>query len=315
MVIVCTARILCASNTMVGMKKSQLYYALGLILGLLILVVVQLPSRIAKMVACDVGQGDAILITKGNNQVLIDGGPSGEKVLKCLAEHVPFWDRNIELIVLTNTDFDHINGLSTVLERYSLTEFVTADGVHETAALSRFVKVLAEHKVAAKMVEQGDTIKVGVRDNLDFEVLWPPHVNKSYLAVFSTQTGSAEREQILGASAKGGDFNERSVVLLLTEGNYKVMLTGDSGFQAEEGMMKAGKLQDIDLLKVGHHGSKYASSEDFLAIIKPEIAVISVGEKNRYGHPTDDTMARLRGAGAKILRTDELGTMVLELGE
>ena len=295
------------------MNKNGTFYVLGLIVGLALLIIEQLPSRIAKLIVCDVGQGDAILIIKGSTQVLVDGGPSGEKVLNCLNEFIPFWDRNIELIVLTNTDYDHINGLSSVIERYSLTAFVTGDGVHESEALERFVGELQATGVSSKMVEMGDRILVGTRDRLEFKVLWPSEVDRSYLAVFSAQNDDSTIKQILGASAKQQNYNERSVVLLLREENYKVLLTGDSGFQAEKGMEEANMLENVDLLKVGHHGSKYSSNEEFLASIDAEIAVISVGARNRYGHPTNETLTRLKKMGSEIYRTDEEGTIVLEL--
>lgn len=295
------------------MNKQVLEYTSGLLLGFLVLLVWQMPGTHTRIIACDVGQGDSILIIKGSNQVLIDGGPSGERVLSCLERYVPFWDRNIELIVLTNTDFDHMNGLSSVVNRYSLTKFVTADGVHESDALERLVSVLSKLSVSVDSVEQGDTITVGVRDTLTFRVLWPPEVDDKYLAVFSNQIDNAERKQILGASAKRGDLNERSVVLLLTDNGYRAMFTGDSGFQAEKELLTTGLLSKIDYLKVGHHGSKYASSLDFLEKIRPSIAVISVGEKNRYGHPTNETLERLSKIGAEVRRTDEEGDVLVEL--
>ncbi len=290
-----------------------MYYALGLLLGLVVLVVAQMPSGKTIIVACDVGQGDAILVTKGSNQVLIDGGPSGERVLSCLEQYVPFWDRNIELIVLTNTDFDHMNGLSSVVQRYQVTQFVTADGVHASDALTRFARVLGDSGVVATAVEQGDTINVGVRDKLTFDVLWPPDVEEEYLAVFSNQIDPVKREQILGASAKRGDLNERSIVLLLTEGDYRALFTGDTGFQAEKGMLESGLVSKVDYLKVGHHGSKYSTSLEFLEKIRPSLAVISVGAKNRYGHPTTETLERLSKVGASVRRTDQEGTIVVEI--
>lgn len=295
------------------MKKS-LFYISGLLIGLAILVVGQLPSSRVRVVACDVGQGDAILIIKGETQVLVDGGPSGEKILACLADQLPFWDRRIELIVLTNTDYDHMNGLSTVVERYQVIHFATADGVHASEALTRFAKSLSAAGLVARAVSQGDTIKVGVRDQLRLEVLWPPQVEEQYLAVFSTQISEAESKQILGASAKKGDLNERSVVLQLTEGSYRALLMGDSGFQTEKTLLSEGRVGKVDYLKVGHHGSKYASSQEFVETIRPDVAVVSVGSKNRYGHPTTEALSRLGLAGGEIYRTDQLGTIVTQVG-
>lgn len=302
-------------DTIVGMKKYT-YYCIGLVLGLVVLVMAEQPGDKAKMVVCDVGQGDAILIIKGRNQVLIDGGPSSEKILSCLGAHVPFYDRQIELIVLTNTDFDHMNGLSAVIDRYSVSRFVTADGVHESDALLKFIGSLERSGVVAQAVEQGDQIRVGGEQTgteLIFDVLWPPETIVENVAIFSPQMDKEKREQILGASAKRGNLNERSVVLLLLEDNKRILLTGDAGDQTEKVLLDQGLLSDIDVLKVGHHGSKYASTQKFLEIIKPELAVISVGAKNTYGHPTPETLQRLSKVGTEVHRTDQEGTIEIEL--
>lgn len=291
-------------------------YFVGLILGFVILALTQMPGEKARMVVCDVGQGDGILIIKGNNQVLIDGGPSTEKILACLGEQMPFYDRRIELIVLTNTDFDHLNGLASVVERYEVIQFVTADGVHDSDALTKMGDKLREYEVEVQAVERGDMILVGEgesRERLSFNVLWPPETVEEYVAILSSQLAIDSRKQILSASAKRGDLNERSVVLLLLEDNKRVLLMGDAGDQTEKELVKLGNLPDVDYLKVGHHGSRYASSLGFLQAIRPEWAVISVGEKNRYGHPTEETLERLKSVGAEIHRTDLEGEVVITL--
>lgn len=296
-------------------KKKVGYYIAGLILGFVILVVAEWPSQATKMVVCDVGQGDAILIIKGSHQVLVDGGPSSAKVLACLEEHVPFWDRRIELIVLTNTDFDHLNGLSAVVDRYKVIQFVTADGVKESDALVKLVDVLARNGVVPQAVERGDKVVVGggpPDTQLAFEVLWPPDTKHENVAIFGSQLSLAERKQILGASAKPINVNERSVVMLLLEDSMSILLTGDIGFQTEEELLKMGGLPQIDILKVGHHGSKYASSLEFLTALSPRKAVISASATNRYGHPTQEVLDRLEMVGASIWRTDRDGSVVFE---
>lgn len=296
--------------------KKRISYFVGLLIGLLILGVSQLPGDKAKMVVCDVGQGDAILIIKGSNQALIDGGPSKEKILSCLEKYLPFWDHRIELIVLTNTDSDHMEGLSAVVERYSVMHFVTSDGVHSSDSLSKFVTKLGEAKIHAVPVQRGDTIRVESKhrvNELEFKVLWPPETIEQNVAIFSGQMKNEEREQTLKESAKRGNLNERSVVLLLLEDNKKILLSGDAGDQTEKQLLKYGDLPDIDVLKVGHHGSKYASTLEYLQKLRPETAIISVGVKNRYGHPTKETLERLNSVGAEIRRTDTLGSIEIEL--
>lgn len=297
-------------------KKHILFYIVGLGIGFVCLAVAQLPDQRARMVVCDVGQGDAILIIKGNNQVLVDGGPSSEKLLSCLAHHLPFWDRTIELIVLTNTDTDHLQGLTAVIERYQVMQFVTADGVTESENLVHLTNILASRRVVPRAVTRGDLIRISgnyTANGLQFKVLWPPDTKREFVAVFSPQINSREREQILGESAKQGDLNERSIVLSLLEDKKQILLMGDAGDQAEKQLIAEGDLPKVDVLKVGHHGSKYASTEDFLQTIQPKLAVISVGAKNRYGHPTAETLARLSEVGARIRRTDQEGEIVIDL--
>lgn len=289
----------------------KIWYGIGLTVGLVMLVIGQWPSEEFRMVVCDVGQGDGIVLLKGRIQVVVDGGPSGERILACLEEQVPFWDREIELIVLTNTDYDHLNGLSAVVERYRVRQFVTSDGVHESAALTRFGEILRARGVTVTAVEQGDQLRILGQRVLELKVLWPPEVKEEYVAVITNQMAEAEREQILGASAKRGDLNERSVVLEILEDEKRFLLMGDAGIQAEAELIKSGLLHDVDYLKVGHHGSKYASSQEFLELIRPEVAVISVGEKNRYGHPTKETLSRLQQAGARVRRSDLEGVITV----
>lgn len=290
------------------------WYGVGLLVGLVMLVILQWPSKQLRVIVCDVGQGDGILIIKGSTQVVVDGGPSEAKMLSCLEEHLPFWDRQIELIVLTNTDYDHMNGLVAVVERYSVMQFVTSDGVHESDALERMSAVLSERGVGVAAVEQGDRLRILGPDTLEFSVLWPPEAKTEYVALLSNQIDKVAREQILGESAKRGDLNERSVVLELLEDDTSLLLMGDAGFQTEEALLAGGWLAKVDYLKVGHHGSKYASSQEFLERVQPKVALISVGEQNRYGHPTEEALDRLARVGAVIRRTDREGELVMRLG-
>jgi len=291
------------------------WYGMGLIVGLIILILGQMPNERMRLVVCDVGQGDAILLIKGSNQVLVDGGPSQEKILACLEKYLPFYDRRIELIVLTNTDHDHLAGLIPVIERYEVIQFVAADGVRASSTLTKLREILIGQQIPVTGVERGQKLRVGrvgEESKIELEVVWPAETKMEYVAVFSQQMEENMREQILSASAKEGEVNERSVVLLLLEDVYKVLLMGDGGDQTEKTLLELGGLPDIDILKVGHHGSKYASTLPFLERIKPELAIISVGENNRYGHPTGETLERLSKIGAEVKRTDLEGEIVIE---
>jgi len=292
------------------MIKQIVGWVVGVLVGLGFLVWQQWPDGKLHIVVCDVGQGDAILVEQGFNQVLIDGGPSGEKVLRCLRQEMPFWDRRIELIVMTHSDFDHINGLSDVIERYSVIEFLSGDGLKMSSSLEHLREVLGAKKVKVGVVEMGGGVRVVDRDTgekLEFEVWWPSEVNREKLAMLSDDLRAESDYQILGLSAKKGSKqsnNWRSVVLELKWHNYRALFTGDADFQAERDMLQAGVVEPVDYIKIGHHGSKSSSSLEFLKTLKPKLAVISVGKKNRYGHPSREVLERLRELGIKVERTD-----------
>lgn len=288
------------------------YYLIGLGLGLICLVLVQIPGAKLRIVACDVGQGDATLLIKGSTQVLVDGGPSEAKILSCLGEQMPFWDHKIELIVMTHGDFDHSSGLIAVLERYKVMQFVTSDGVENTDILRHLAMTIEGREIGVEYVKQGDVVRVLGRDALELDVLWPPVVNMQYVAMWRGSDGTANDKQILGASAKERNLNERSIVLSILEDNKRILLMGDAGYQAEKEMVDKGLVGQVDYLKVGHHGSKYSSSQELLERVRPQTAIISVGEKNRYGHPTMEVLERLKQVGAKVRRTDEEGTIIWE---
>jgi len=262
------------------------------------------------MVVCDVGQGDAILLIKGSTQVLVDGGPSEAKILSCLGEQMPFWDQQIELIVMTHGDSDHSSGLVVVLERYKVMQFVTGDGVENTDTLRRLARTIEERRVGVEYAQQGDVVRVLGRDSVELKVLWPPDIDLQYVAMWRGGKEIINDKQILGASAKERNLNERSVVLHILEDNNSILLMGDVGYQAEKEIIEKGLIGQVDYLKVGHHGSKYSTSQELLTRVRPKTAIISVGEKNRYGHPTEETLVRLRSVGAEVRRTDTEGTLV-----
>ncbi|MEI6690235.1 MAG: MBL fold metallo-hydrolase [bacterium] len=293
-------------------KNSTTYTAVIFFLTLIILIIVSLPSKVAKLIVCDVGQGDALLLIKGDIQVLIDGGPRGDMVLACLSRHIPFWDRTIELVIFSNTDYDHLNGINSILTRYQIGKIITGDGMGESDATAQFIDILRSQNLRVDQVGQGDIVKVGQNDSLLFRVLWPKNPNKETLLALDPTITKEERSRVLGINIVK-NTNERSVVIELDESGYKALLVGDIGEPTEQSLINDNLLTDVDLLKVGHHGSKYSSSASFLKILKPELAVISVGAKNTYGHPTIEALTRLKEVGATIRRTDQEGDIVVDL--
>jgi len=237
------------------------------------------------LVVCDVGQGDAIYLkTPSGKDILVDGGPN-DSVLNCLTNNMPFWDRTIDLIVLTHPDADHITGLVSVLERYNVLHFVTSKTTKTTAIYKKFLNALEKEGLELKYVFAKDRIDFG--DGTVSNIIWPDS------SLFNSK------------QIRESGVNEYSVIQLISYGNFQALLTGDAGSLVMDEIAKdAG---DIDILKIPHHGSKTGMSDYFLTEIKPEAAVISVGAKNRYGHPTQFSLDLLSKHNVKTLRTDKNG--------
>ena len=232
------------------------------------------------VVICDVGQGDAIFIrTPNGSDILIDAGPD-DKVLQCLSKNMPFWDRTIEIAILTHPDADHITGFIDVIKRYKLISFYTSNVKTNTTVYTQFLKTLEDYEIKQNFLWQVD--KFRFKDGLIMETLWPTN------------------------DWEGLTTNSFSVASLLTYKNFKVLLTGDLDAQQTERIDDLAG--EISLLKVPHHGSRFGLTQEILDVLSPEIAVISVG-KNSYGHPTPFILDLLKSANIKTLKTDQNGNI------
>lgn len=234
----------------------------------------------------DVGQGDSIFIeTPEGHQIIIDGGPNS-RILEKLAERMPFWDKSIDVLILTHPEKDHITGLIDVLERYKVNYFVwngiPKDDAQNKKLLEILEKLKNENKITVVAAGLGSKI---IANNALFNVLGP------------------------AKDSLKKDANENSLVLKLSYGSSKFLFTGDIGFKVEREIAGRENLE-ADVLKVAHHGSKYSTSDLFLAGVSPMAAVISVG-KNSYGHPTQEVLQKLNDFGARVLRTDENGDITI----
>jgi competence protein ComEC len=239
----------------------------------------------------DVGQGDAIwLKTPDGVDMLVDGGPpgQGDELLSFLEEQIV---TDIEVMVLTHADTDHVGGLNTILENMTVVQAWLGDAIPEESnqAYEEFLDLLQVNNVATGTVRAGDVLPCG--NVISVTVLNPPE---------PLMTGT------------NADDNN-SVVLLVSYGDIDFLLTGDTYQGAEEKILEREPVPDLDaeVLKVAHHGSAYASSSEFLSRVGPEIAAISVGRNNSYGHPAVETLSRLRAVGATLYRTDRQGTIIV----
>jgi competence protein ComEC len=228
----------------------------------------------------DVGQGDSIFITTfQKQQILIDGGPDAA-VLERLGEVLPFWDRTLDLIILTHPDHDHIAGLIEVLKSYEVKNILWSGIAGDSAEYLEWQRLIKEEGALIKTAQAGQKI---VSANFILDILYPL--------------------ESLSGKALSND-NNSSVVSRLLCGEKSFLFTGDIYQSVENEILKSGQEIDSDVLKISHHGSKTSTSEEFLLKVSPETAVISVGADNSYGHPAPETLARLEKYGINIFRTD-----------
>jgi competence protein ComEC len=237
-----------------------------------------------RVIFFDVGQGDAALIrTPSHHNILIDAGPD-TGVLSKLGQALPFYDRRIDLAVLTHCHADHEGGLAAILERYDVGQVIWSGVGDDSPGCVAWQDVSARKNIPVRVVSLGMDYSFG---DTTLDILYPT----SY-----------------GSVAGSKDLNQTSIVSRLVYGNASFLFTGDSPVEVEEALLRQqGVTLKSDVLKVGHHGSRYSSSVEFLQAVSPRDAVISVGTGNSYGHPHLSTLKRLESLGVRIFRTDAAG--------
>jgi len=272
-----------------------------------------------KVIFCDVGQGDATLIIDGFYQVLVDGGRD-ERVLDCLEKYLPAWDREIDLVIASHVDSDHIGGFEMVLNRYFVKEMLVSEYGSTTGVFKSFRNAVLreiEEGMALNLAIGNSSKKIGKNIKLkNYFTRVKGFANNPYLPVKTETTlwdKINEQNQII--KDKKLDLNALSIVTFLQLNNTKFLLMGDLDVLREQALVEQGLITNVDILKVGHHGSKTSTSDTFLKASTPEIAAISVGYNNSYGLPSPQVVAKIRRFGIRILRTDESGDLVVEVGE
>lgn len=285
---------------------SKKYFLLGAIFGLILLIVyisTQSDGRL-HLIFCNVGQGDAAYLKMPDgHDLLIDGGPN-DKVLSCLGKYMPVFDREIDLVMLTHPQKDHMQGLISVLERYKVKYFVIGVEGNNSEGYRKLVNLLQEKKITYKNLYQGDYFNIG---KVRFDILWP---ERQWIAEkFKNQESEIMNygKAVLGLSTDE-DLNDFSYFMHVSYGNFDVLFTGDGDQRIQPEIMNTIELPDVEVLKFPHHGSKTGTLAEFLDKIKAETAVISVG-KNPWGHPTKEALKLLNERNIQILRTDLLGNI------
>jgi beta-lactamase superfamily II metal-dependent hydrolase len=241
----------------------------------------------------DVGQGDSLLIVSpGGKHVLVDAGPAqaGDEVVAALQRHGV---QSLDLVVATHPHADHIGGMRRVLDKFTVNNFLDSGQEHPTATYERLIKAIKDKGINFIEAQRGQTFELDSGAKL--EVLNPMGNGKWITEV---RTG-------------GSVENANSIVLRLSYGDFAMIFTGDAEAETEAEMIKAGGNLRAQVLKIGHHGARYATSDEFLRAVQPSHAVISDGADNKYGHPTQETLDRLRRSNTEVFRTDLQGEIAI----
>lgn len=230
----------------------------------------------------DVGQGDSILVqTPDNKNMLIDSGDenSGKTVKRYLKKHKI---SKIDVVMATHPDSDHIGGLDDILYNFDIDKIYMTDKKNNTSSYNDVITACNKENIDIINASKGMNLNLGSSVNID----------------------------ILSPSSLYDDTNLNSIVLNLSYKNKDFLFTGDAEYKNETDIISNYNLDDVDFLKVGHHGSKTSTSDLFLKNTSPDVAIISCGYKNMYNHPHKETLESLMKYDIPIYRTDTQGNLV-----
>jgi len=274
-------------------KEERERYLLGLVLLIITSALVAFwflyqPVNYLEFSLLDVGQGDAILIqTPNGKNILIDGGPDN-KIIRRLSEELPFWQRRLDLVILTHPHDDHFRGLIEVFKRYQVDNLLMTGVDYSSLAYQKFIATVKAENSQVIIHDKQDLFSL---DGLAIKVVYP--------------SGNI-------AHKKYKNYNNASLVLKLSYHEIDWLLMGDAETEVEKDLLAKNKSElKSEILKLGHHGSDTSSSEDFLQAVDPELAIISVAKENDYGHPSLMILKRLARLGIKNYLTKDSGTIHL----
>jgi competence protein ComEC len=230
----------------------------------------------------DVGQGDSILIeSPSGNRVLIDGGKPGS-ILQPLAKALPLFARDLDVVIATHPDNDHVGGLPEVLTKYKVHSFIEPGSTGESSTYRELERLVKDTSIPRFLARRGMVVDMG--DGVRLDVLFP------------------DRDVSLVES------NTSSVILRASYGSTTVMLTGDSPQVIERDVVRVyGNSLSSTVLKLGHHGSRTSSDELFVRAVNPQYAVVSAGAGNSYGHPHKEVIDLISRLGISVLETSKEG--------
>jgi competence protein ComEC len=238
-------------------------------------------ARESRIIFCDVGQGSgAIIALRGGLQIIVDAGPSN-KFSGCVGRNMPYFDRRIELMVISHPDKDHFVGAIELLKKYRVERVLVNNDVSGSGEYKVF-SGLANDKL--RKVGAGEQIKIG---GAEIDFLSP---GKDYK-----------------------NDNKNSLFFKFSYGDKKAIFTGDAPTEIEDGLVRDGADLRADILQIAHHGSEDSFSKKFFEAVGPELAIISVGKDNKYGHPSGRVVKALKNLNVRYFRTDEAGDITVPL--
>ncbi len=286
------------------MFKLRIGYVLaGIATGLILVFhfIWSLPDGKLHMTFCNVGQGDATYIRfPDGRDMVIDGGPN-DMVLQCLGKHMPFWDRTLDLVVLSHPEKDHLQGLVSVLDRYRVGALVRSNVSNTSEGFANLMALVKQKHIPERLVTTGERVSIG---KATLAVVWP---SAEQIAMMKPVSVDAS---VLGAQS-AIQKNDGSIVFWLHYGSFDALFPGDADTHVEPQYIGSGLADgSVEVLKVPHHGSKTGMNADFLDWLKPQLAVISVG-KNSFGHPAPETLQQLADHQSRVLRTDQIGDITI----
>ena len=241
-----------------------------------------------KVKILDIGQGDSILIqTPHGKNIIVDGGP-GVALIDELGKETSYWQKTIDMIVLTNPDRDHMEGFLELMRRYDVKRVLFTGVVHETATYREFLRLVDENHIPAIVASPDQDWELD--DGVFLDVLAPVH-------------------SIAGQELRKS--NNGSVMARLVYGDTALMLTGDAEAPEEHQLLLTDNDLSSQILKSGHHGSRTSGSTPFLLAVRPERSIMSNGKKNPYGHPHLETLLGYDALGIDWLSTKDVGTVTI----
>lgn len=276
-------------------SKKALLLVSGISVIIMMGIFIAAKTDYTTVVFCDVGQGDGIYIrTSSGTDILIDAGPDKEMLL-CLGKHMPFYDHTLEYVLLSHAHYDHYGGLTQILDRYNVNIFAYSFLAEKDHS---FEQVLKKLKASTQKVSIKGTDVLNIDTKAKITFLWPTF---DFISQFDEEKD---------------DLNDTSLVALFSQSSFDMLLTGDVSPQTIPKIISStNRLGNVEVLKVPHHGSKNGLTKNLLEETNPVLSVISVGERNKFGHPSPEIKEMFRKTGRKYVTTSEFGSVVIDVYE